>query len=260
MRAGGHDPLSHSIRNLVIAGVLFVSGLVLVSSYIAGTRARIEQDSDFVRVLVAAKDIPAGTDVKTLEQDGYVKLDKVMRRDAAPQAIHSLEQVARLSTRQDVFRGEQLTALRFEQQSGLGAADQIRGTQRMVSLAFNVPATVASRINPGDHVDIWASGDLRDRTNNERPTTWVVARDAVVVQTPASLRTDAAGKQDAPPEEPKATGDPQIYLLQVSDRTVHDLMWSQHVADQHGLTLVLRPGDGAQNTRLSPRTTIPNAA
>lgn len=266
--------MNTTMRNLLIAVGLFLIGIMLVTSYISGQSAKLEKGNDYVRVLVAKKDIPAGTSASQLKSGGYLEEQKVLRRDATPQAIHDISTVKKLSTRQNVYPGQQLSAYQFETQSGLNPTEQIKGTERLVALHIAPSGTVATLIKPGDHIDVFGSGDPvylgpmerkaakklginQGLLTNVKPIiTWLAVRDAIVLQTPDSLAgpTDPNAKK-APV---KAKGDDELYVLQVSDEGAQSLLWTQANTDEDMVQFTLRPSDGAEESTLDPLVTTPD--
>lgn len=254
------------MRNLLVAVGLFAVGLMLSTSFLRSQSARIERGNDFISVLVARKDIPAGTSASQLEADGYVEPQRILRRDATPQALTTLDDVTKLATRQNVYKGEQLSTFKFETRSGLNPTEQIKGNQRLVSLHVRPTGTVGNLIKPGDHVDIWASGKVRVQGKLEQRmlksagesgtiasdnfTTWLAVRDAVVLQTPESLQGSEGGNDQG--SGTKMDDETMLWVVQVSDESAQHLLWSQANADEDGIMFALRPSDGAQNSDVTP--------
>ena len=262
------------VRNLLVAVGLFSVGLMLATSYLRGQSSRLERGNDYVRVLVASKDIPAGTAASQLQDGGYVETQRVLRRDASPQVLDSLKPVAKLSTSQNVYKGEQLSAFKFETQSGLNPTEQIKGNERLVSLHVKPTGTVANLIKPGDHVDVWASGKVHVQGKlakrmmssigesgamaSDNVVTWLAVRDAVVLQTPRSLQGSDSNAD--PGAGTKNNDETMLWVLQVSDESAQQLLWSQANADDDGLIFALRPSDGAQETKQAPTFMPPDVS
>ncbi len=254
------------MRNLLVAVGLFAVGLMLSTSFLRSQSARIERGNDFISVLVANKDIPAGTSATQLLSGGYVESQRVLRRDATPQALTTLDDVSKLSTSQNVYKGEQLSTFKFESRSGLNPTEQIKGNQRLISLHVRPTGTVGNLIRPGDHVDIWASGKISVQGKLEQRmlksvgesgsiasdnfTTWLAVRDAVVLQTPQSLQGSDGGGE--PGAGTKMDDEAMLWVVQVSDESAQQLLWSQANADEDGIMFALRPSDGAQNSDVTP--------
>lgn len=243
--------MSYTVRNLVIAAALAVVGMVLMGTYLKGERARIERGNTYVKVLIADKDIPAGTSVQSMQSGDYVRLERVLREDAQPQALRTLSDVKGLSVSRTVFTGDQVTARSFEKNSGLKLADQIRGTERQLAIPVGAFQSVANNLKPGDRVDVWASTTGGDNG----VVTWVAARNVEIVETPASRRPEG---EEVASEPVDAGAEPQLYTVQVTDRVAMDLIASFSAANEVKFYMGLRPGDGAQETKLKPMVGVPN--
>lgn len=243
--------MSYTLRNLMIAAALGFVGILLTTSYIKGQRAELSRGKQEVKVLIAKKDIPAGTSAKTLSDGGYVDVTTVLREDAPPQALHDVKDVAKLTLSETVYEGEYITAHKFEVTSGLNPTEQIKGTERFMAVALNAVSSTNGLIKPGDHIDIMRGGG-----GDEAVASYVVARDVIVSQTPKSMLP--AGSE--PSTEPlKVKADPEIYVLQVSDKVALDIVSSSIGTEVNaGLWALLRPSDGAQESKLPPRSGYPN--
>lgn len=242
--------MSSTIRNLGIAIALMLLGIWLTFSYIQGQKRSITRGTQEITVLVAKKDIPAGTKASTLEDGDYVEQAHIRRGDAPPQALYAVSDVAKLSSNTTIYRGEVLTIPKFERNSGLSPSDQIKGDQRWFSLAINPPASVTALVRPGDHVDFVASREV-----DQKVITWIVARDVLVTQTPSSMASDTDSEEGSKPIS--ATGDPLLYTFQASDHTAQDLMWAAAAANDKGLQMLLRPSNDSGETKL-PQLSAPN--
>jgi Flp pilus assembly protein CpaB len=240
--------MNQSVRNLVIALALAAVGIVLASSYLASQRKEIQRGAERVSVYYAKKDIPAGTPVKTLLDGRYLETRKV-ERSALPAGPISkfTKDLEKQNVNSTVYAGEALTETMFEERSALNPADQIRGNERLFLTPVSAAGNVADLIQPGDHVDVFAYGKEFDP--DKWTTSWFVARNVLVVQTPASLAAEgASGDEEAEKQELDLKGDPQPYLLQATDKVAQDIHFAVARADDGAVHLFLRPGDGAQDS------------
>lgn len=247
--------MSYTVRNLIIAAALAVVGMVLVGNYLQEQRRSIEKGNEFVKVLVADKDIPAGTEVNALESGDYLRTERILKRNAQPQALKSLKPVGDLAVNRTIFVGDQLTARSFANDAGLKLADQIKGNERQLAIPVGAFQSVGGQLKPGDRVDIFASNKLKlNGKDDDVSATWVAARNVQIVSTPQSRVPEG---EEAAPEPIKAGADPEVYVVQVTDRVAMDLVWSFSHSDEVKLQMVLRPGDGSQETNLPPQTAPP---
>ncbi len=247
--------MNQTARNLIIAIVLGVVGIVLMGSYLNRQKAKIVKGQEQVKVLVAKKDIPAGTSASKLDEGGYVETAEVNRDSLPPQALSKLSDVKKLSVNVPIYAGDYITRTKFERAAGLNPTDQISGTKRLISIPISPAGSVARMIKPGDRVDILASGDVKRMDGTEEVedvTTWWAAKNVVVRQTPESMQPEGA---ETEPVEVK--DDDGIYVLEVTDEVAQDLYFSLAKADKPGLIMVLRPGSGDEEEAAGPLFSIP---
>lgn len=239
---------------MIIATALFIFGIILITSYLRGQNSKIERGNDYVKVYVAQKDIPAGTSATAIESGGFIRQDRVLRRDAAPRPIYNISDVSKLSLNQTVYAGEQLSAYKFGAQSSLMVADQLKGSLRVFSVHLKPSGTAGLSIKPGDHVDIQMS-----RNDNGVVTTQFVARDVAIMQTPDSMAAQLSQNSTptTSPDSLKANGDPTLWMLMASDATSQAILWGQAAADGDGLQFQLRGSTTATDTKLPPLSAAP---
>lgn len=235
--------MSYTLRNLAIAAVLGVLGLILTMSYLNSQRDKITSGQERVKVLVAKETIPAGTSASTLESGGFIETTEIVSDDRAPQVLSDLKPVEKESTNSTIYAGEQLTAHRFAGDGELAASDSIKGTQRQLTIKLGATESNGGSISPGDRIDVVATV-----ADGATQLTYLVARDVLVVQTPSSR----AGSGE-PAAQVTADSPPQLYTVVVSDATAMDLVYAMHKAGEQGLFALLRPSDGAQDTKSKPR-------
>ena len=72
------------IRNLALPLGLATLAAVLIGMYVISYRNRVTHGAGLVTVLVATRDIPAGTDGSTIAGGGYLKSQTVPRRAVVP--------------------------------------------------------------------------------------------------------------------------------------------------------------------------------
>jgi pilus assembly protein CpaB len=257
--------MSQTLRNLLIAGVLALVGIVLTVSYIDGEKRDLSLGKEEVTVLVAKKDIPAGTPSGTLESEGFLEKTDILREDLPPRPLSDIKDVKDLSSNQTIYKGETLSGHQFETKNSLNPADAIKGTERLASVSITPYGTVSELPRPGDRVDLMASGTVKAVTYNgkdfeEAVCTWVAARDVLIVQTPDSLEAQATGEEGAPEvaaTSTKATDDEQLYVVQATDEGLQGIHYSYATSDDTKLVMNLRPSSADQETKLPPRCGLP---
>ena len=137
-----------TLRNLLVAALMMLVGVLLVTNFIRNERRDLSRGKQEVQVFVAAKDIPAGTPAKELEDGGFLETRDVLREDQAPGAIGRISSVRDLVSNETVYKGETLTMNAFDRTTGLKPTAQIKGNERLVSIAINPAMTSAARFEP----------------------------------------------------------------------------------------------------------------
>src|SRR5438874_13777764 len=99
--------MSYRLRNILIAVALAGLAALLVTFYVSNYKNSVQKDEASVPVLVAAKDIPAGTLGSDVAK-GDLKIEEVARKTVVPGAISSPDQIRALVATQTVFAGEQV--------------------------------------------------------------------------------------------------------------------------------------------------------
>jgi Flp pilus assembly protein CpaB len=239
-----------TLRNLLIAGMLMVVGVLLVTSFIRGERRELSRGQDLVKVYIAKKDIPPGTPAKELEGGGYLDTKEMLRKDQPPEAVGSLGSLDGLVSNEMAYKDEVVSRIAFDKTAGLKPAAQIKGNERLFSLGIPAANDVAAMIKPGNRVDIYAVVN-DSASGGQNKAMVVVARDVEVMSTPTSLVPDG---QEQDPEAPEAKGDNKLYVLKATDREIANIVYAQGNADEHGLMLLLRPDNGDTATAIKPQS------
>lgn len=239
--------MNYTLRNLVVASLLMLLGIVAVISFIRGERQDLSRGKQEVQVLVAAKDIPEGTPATELEAGGFLETKDVLREDAPPQAVGKIDTLTKdkLVSNETVFQGEIITLTAFDETAGLKPTAQIKGNERLFTVPIEPSNDAAGLIRAGDHVDIFSFISAQG-------TTAVVARDVEVVETPETLRPKSVEAEESAPE---ADGDRKLYVLLATDREALNIKFalahSGNSAEQH-LMFLVRPSNGDAETALPP--------
>lgn len=233
--------MSYTVRNLTIAMALAVVGIILMVNYVHGQKAALQKGDSNIKVLVAKKDIPAGTSVKELKAGGFLETKTIVSRDRDPSAIGSLSGLSKLAVNSQVYAGQQLTSRVFQESGKSPLRDQLKGTERALMVPLNPWAGLGTYLRAGDHIDIYASNTI-DSINN----TWLVARNVEILKVPADMTEDGSPAYTG---IPKTKGDPQPYVLKVTDQIAQDIFWSYSAANDDKLTVTLRGANGSLESR-----------
>lgn len=230
--------MTYQLRNVVIAVVLGLLAAGLTTLYVTNYRKHVQQGQESVGVLVAAKDIPAGTSGAAIISGHMLKTESVPRTALVPGAISSPKQIAKLVTIADVNAGEQVTTRRFGSARELGIRSYLHGTLRAVQFAADPNQILAGTLKEGDHVDVVANL-CPDGTSGQCPHyDRVVLRNLQVLKAP-SLATK--GQLASSTQKYSVT-------LAVTDAQSSKLMYIVKNADPN------KAGDGGWALELRPVT------
>jgi pilus assembly protein CpaB len=134
-----------------------VAGTALVLSYVGGADARAMAGARTVEVLVAAKDIPAGTPAKQLAS--YVSAEQVPAKVVPAGTVSNLGQLAGKVAAVNVVAGEQLLSARFASPADLeqqGAVNVPKGMQEL-TISLEPQRVVGGQLKAGDTVGLFFS-------------------------------------------------------------------------------------------------------
>jgi pilus assembly protein CpaB len=216
--------MNYSVRNIVIAGGLAVVAIIAVLLYTSNVRDKARQDQHRVQVLVAAKDIPAGTTGKQVI-DGHLLVPKaIIQTDQVPGALTSMQGLDNLVVSQTIYHAQQVPSAIFQPPLTTGTSLQIRATERAISIPVDTDSGLVGTLHDGDHVDVLLAykGD-----NGGVSFTRPLLRDVLVLTAP-----DAK------------TGDAHV-LLKLSDVDSTKLLYAQQYQK---VWLVERPKTQAQDS------------
>ena len=161
-------------------------------------RGRLQEDQELVPVWVAAKNIPAGTAGADLESGGFIQKAEIERSIVAPGALLDPQDVSTKIVVDSVYKGEQVSQLRFRSQAERGVRAQLTGNLRAFQVPGNEHQLLAGTLQDGDRVDIVATinykfvnfGAVPQGTSNEELTaTRIVLRDILVLRAPRTQGT-----------------------------------------------------------------------
>lgn len=223
--------MNYRVRNIGIAVGLAALAAILTSVYVVNYKRHVQNGEDKVTVLVAARDIPAGTAGADVVDQKFLKQQTVLRKAVVAGAISSPDQLAQYVATQDVYEGEQVSTRRFAPPKEQGIRSQIKGTQRAYQLEGDPNQTLAGTLKAGDHVDVVGSWELNDTQTVSR----VVLRNLLVLTAP-----DAASGGEVV-TSPGSGGD--VVQIRVTDAQSQKLIWIEKnsVDNGAGWHLALRP-------------------
>lgn len=236
--------MNYRVKNIGIAVGLAALAAILTSVYVINYKRHVQQGEGKVTVLVAAKDILAGTSGADIIDQKLLKEQTVPRKSIVAGAISTPDQLTRYVATQDVYEGEQVSTRRFAPPGQQGIRAQIKGIQRAYQLPGDANQLLAGTVQAGDHVDVVGTWERPGEIN--KIVSRVVLRDLLVLRAPEGSSTGTV----------TSDGDESIQL-RVTDAQAQKLIWIQKngVDDGEAFFLTLRP----PTKSLDSSNTIQNA-
>jgi len=230
--------MNYRAKNIGIAVALAALAAILTSAYVVNYKRHVQRGEGKVTVLVAARDIPAGTSGADVVDQKMLKEQTVPRKAVVAGAISSPSQLAQYVATQDVFEGEQVSTRRFSPPTEQGIRAQIKGTQRAYQLPGDSNQLLAGTLQAGDHVDVVGTWEITDGEIVSR----VILRNLLVLRAPA-------GTETAKVTTPGSGG--ESVQLRVTDAQSNKLIWIQKngVHDGEAYYLMLRPPSNSLDSR-----------
>jgi pilus assembly protein CpaB len=223
--------MNYRAKNIGIAVALAALAAILTSAYVVNYKRHVQRGEGKVTVLVAARDIPAGTSGADVVGRKMLTQQTVPRKAVVAGAISSPDQLAQYVATQDVYQGEQVSTRRFAPPTEQGIRSQIKGTQRAYELAGDPNSLLAGTLKAGDHVDVVGNWSVKQgNSGNDRAITRVVLRNILVLRAPLGGGTGSTVTSGGDKS--------QNVQLRVTDVEVQKLFWIDKNGSWH---LTLRP-------------------
>ena len=182
--------MTYRLRNLGLAIALAAVAVLLVFYYVSQERGRLQEDQELVPVWVAAKDIPVGTSGAELDAGGFLTPSEVERGQVAPGALLDPADVATKVVADPIYKGEQVSQLRFNSEAEKGIRAQLTGTLRAVQVPGNEHQLLAGTLQVGDRVDVVGTWNVPENETSHVSRT--VLRDILVLE--AAVKADVQTK------------------------------------------------------------------
>jgi Flp pilus assembly protein CpaB len=228
------------IRSLALPLGLAVLAAVLVGIYITSFRHSVTHGAGLVKVLVASRDIPAGTEGSSVAGGGYLKGQTVPRRAVVAGSITSGAPLTSLVTAGPIYKGEQITLRQFKPLAQGGVFAKFSGKLRAVNIPGEARQLLAGTVSDGDRVDVVANVKY-SLGSVQRSTSRVILRNLLVLKAP-----DAPSSSDTQSSSPTSTA-----TLAMTDRQSQTMLWAMSNASW---LLALRPTAGPRNSKPSLET------
>jgi Flp pilus assembly protein CpaB len=171
------------LRSLALPLGLAALAAILVGIYVTSFRNSVTNGAGLVKVLVASRDIPAGTNGSSVASGGYVKTQTVPKRALVPGWVASAGPLTSLVASGQIYKGEQLTLRQFKPAAQGGIFAKFSGNERVLTVPGEPRQVLAGTVSAGDRVDVvvnvhYHTGGLA------RGTTRVAIRNALVLKAP----------------------------------------------------------------------------
>ncbi len=221
------------LRNLALPLALAALAAVLVGLYVVSYRNSVTRGAGLVKVLVASRDIPAGTDGSTIAAGGYLKSQTVPRRAVAPGSVTSAQPLTSLIAGSEIYKGQQITLRQFAPAAQGGVFAKFSGTERVLVVPGEPSQLLAGTVSDGDRVDVVATTKYHV-DDLARAASRVVLRNLLVLKAPDGPSTASVAGQ--------ATASADIVM---TDAQAQTMAW---VMKQGDWFLVLRPTNQPRNS------------
>jgi Flp pilus assembly protein CpaB len=228
------------LHNLALPLGLATLAAVLIGIYVISYRNSVTHGAGLVKVLVATRDIPAGTDGSTIAGGGYLKSQTVPRRAIVPGSITTAAPLTAKVTADQIYKGQQVTLRQFVPIAQGGIFAKFSGAQRLVVIPGDQNQMLAGTLSDGDRVDVVATtkyhaGDIA------RATSRVVLRNLLVLKAP-----DGTTKASSVGAAPAATA-----TVVMTDRQAQTMAWAMKQATWF---FALRPTSKPANSSATVET------
>jgi Flp pilus assembly protein CpaB len=227
--------MNYRAKNITIAVGLAALAAILTSVYVVNYKRHVQHGEGKVTVLVAARDIPAGTSGAEIVDQNMLKEQTVPRKAIVAGAISSPDQLSTYVATQDVYEGEQVTTRRFSPPKEQGIRSMIKGTQRAYELSGEPHQLLAGTLKDGDYVDI--VGTWQDPESVQHHVSRVILRNLLVMRAP-----DGTGGEEKLTSPNSGSSSVQLRL---TDAQAQKLLFVQQVGEFY---LVLRPPAGSSDS------------
>ncbi len=179
--------MTYRARNTAIAGALAALAVLLTMVYVQNVRDDAQQGSSLVKVMVAVRDIVAGTP----GSEASLQPREVPRKSVVPGAVSSKAAVTGLVATDQIYAGEQITTNRFAPLAEQGIVGELKGNQRAIQVPGDEDQLLAGTLRTDDRVDV--VGNIKYRQGDiQRATSRVVLRDIRVLQAPDEPSSDSS--------------------------------------------------------------------
>jgi Flp pilus assembly protein CpaB len=183
--------MTYRVRNIVVAVVLAALAGALTLVYVVNYKRHVQHGEGKVNVLVAARDIPAGTTGSEVVEQHMLKTEAVPRRTLVPGWIGASSQLSDQVATQDIYAKEQVTTRRFAPPREQGIRSLLRGNERGMQVGGDPNQLLAGTLKDHDHVDVVGTWDTHDRRGHPVSVSRVILRNLLVLKAPEAVSATA---------------------------------------------------------------------
>ncbi len=145
---------------LAVTVLLAVAAAAAVFLYVTNVRRHAETGGGTVAVVVSKDDIPAGTDLNPLIEQGTFQMRTVLRDDLIAGAVTDVHQLRGQRTAYPILAGEQIAAARLQGQlQAPGGLLGIPEGHEAITVSLDAPRAMAGALGEGDDITIYATFD-----------------------------------------------------------------------------------------------------
>jgi len=144
-------------KAMIFAVIVAVIGVILVQLYIMGEKKKYTDETKLVRVLVAKKNIAAGTPIERSMLTVKKYFREFVPKDAV--SVKDATRILGVPPKVDIKKGEPILASHFREGGVAGLSTKflsgaILPGERAITVRVDEETGVAGLIRPGDYVDI----------------------------------------------------------------------------------------------------------
>ncbi len=144
-------------KAMIFAILVAVIGVILVQLYITGEKKKYTDESKLVRVIVAKRNIAAGTPIERSMLSVKRYFREFVPKDAV--SVRDITRILGVPPKVDIKKGEPILASHFREGGVAGLSTRFLSNailpgERAITVRVDEESGVAGLIRPGDYVDI----------------------------------------------------------------------------------------------------------
>jgi Flp pilus assembly protein CpaB len=227
------------LRSLLLPLALAVVAALLIGIYIVSYRNNVKNGAGLVKVLVAARDIPAGTEGSAVASGGYLKEQTVPRRAVIAGSVVSAAPLTSKVVTDRIYEGQQITVRQFGPIAQGGVFAKFSGKERAVAVLGQPYQLLEGTLEAGDRVDVVATARYRVGSIY-RTTSRVVLQNLLVLEAPDPEKVQSAQSDEK-----------FVAKLVMTDSQTKTMGWAMRMSTWF---LALRPTSTPSNSKPSLET------